>query len=639
MIDFAIDEAAVDAVEQAMVASYMAPPPRLSVSEWADQFRQLSREASAEPGQWKTDRAPYQRGILDAFSDPDVETVVVMSSSQIGKTEILLNLIGYYAHQDPAPILAVLPTIGDAEQWSKTRIAPMIRDTPALRERFKDPRSRDSGNTILVKEYPGGHLTMVGSNAASGLAAKPIRVVLGDEIDRFAASAGTEGDPISLAKRRAATFWNRKYGWFSTPTLKGTRENPASRIEAAFWEGDQRFYLVPCPDCDTFQRLVWSNLRWEEGHPATAQYLCQACGVLIPEAKKLRMLQRGRWEATAATKSRTASFHLSALYSPWARWAELVGEFLAAQQSLERLQVFVNTILGETWEERGGGLDPSALESRREAYGPAVPSAVAAITMGVDVQDDRIEYVVRGWGRGEESWLLEHDRILGDPSIGIGKPDSPWDELERRRATPRQTDDGRQLPVMVTCVDSGYHTDAVYAYTGPRSAKRVWAIKGSSTPGAPLLPRRPSRNNKARVPVFLLGTAAAKDLVYARLKIVVAGPLYMHIPDWAAEDWFAQVTAERVVKRQVSGRWFRRYELPKGMRNEVLDCEVYALAAIRLAPMQLSAWTPPDRPVAEPATEAPVTPGASPTAEEAPAVDPPKARPRYSKPSSWATRW
>jgi len=578
---------ALSALEEqlnAVVASRLSPPPTLTLSQWADEFRVLSREASAEPGQWRTDRAPYLRGIQDAISDPTIETVVLMMGSQSGKTEVLLNTCGYYGHQDPAPVMIVLPTIGDAEQWSKTRLAPMLRDTPALRSRFKDPKSRNSGNTLLVKEYPGGHITMVGANAPSGLAAKPIRVLLTDELDRFPASAGTEGDPLSLAAKRTATFWNRKKVFASTPTLKGS-----SRIEASYLEGDQRHYVVPCPECDEDLVLRWKHLRWERGHPETAAYACEHCGCLIPEQRKTAMLAAGRWVATAESTARKVSFHLPSLYSPWARWSELVEEFDEVQGNLTRLQVFVNTVLAETWEERVGGLDPEAIQSRKETYPAEVPAGVAVLTMGVDVQDDRLEWIIRGWGAGEQSWPIARGIAVGDPSLTIDKEGSPWKELEAERVRIRVRASGPGLRPLVTLVDSGAHTSAVYAYTKPRERFRVFSTKGYSTPGKPLVGRRPLRNNKARAGLWMIGTEAGKDAVLGALKLASPGPGYMHIPDWLDEEWFAQVTAEKPVMKQVTGgRWVRQYVCPRGVRNEALDIEVLCLVGLRIAPIRLS---------------------------------------------------
>ena len=201
---------------QEQMKKRLKPPPKLTISEWADEYRKLSPESSAEPGSWNTSRAEYQRGIMDALSDPYIETVVVMSSAQVGKTEILNNAVGYFISQDPSPMLVVQPTLDMAQTWSKDRLAPMLRDTPILSGLVKDPRSRDSGNTTLHKVFPGGHVTACGANSPSSLASRPVRNVFCDEVDRYPVSAGTEGDPVSLAKKRSATFWNRKIDRKST---------------------------------------------------------------------------------------------------------------------------------------------------------------------------------------------------------------------------------------------------------------------------------------------------------------------------------------------------------------------------------------------------------------------------------------
>jgi phage terminase large subunit GpA-like protein len=555
-------------IRSGLFRSALAPAPRLTVSEWSDRYRMLSREASAEPGRWSTDRAPYQRGILDAFSEPLVDTVVVMSSAQVGKTEVVNNVVGYYIDRDPAPILVLQPTVQMGEAWSKDRLSTMLRDTPKLRGKVKDPRSRDSGNTLLHKTFPGGHITIAGANSAAGLASRPIRVVLADEVDRFPASAGTEGDPLSLATKRTATFWNRKLGYFSTPTLKGF-----SRIEAAFQESDQRRYYVPCPHCAHRQTLVWERLLWTDGNPDTAAYACEACGALIEEQDKGVMLAGGVWVA-GNPGARAAGFHLNALYSPWARWAELVREFLAAAGNPERLKVWINTVLGETWEEQGETLNHDALSARRERYAAPVPAGAGILTAGVDVQGDRLEVTVRGWGRGEESWLIHWEAIFGDP----GRPEV-WQTLEATLTRGWAHESGAELRIEAACIDTGgHHTAAVYEYVKPRQSRRVYAVKGASTPGRPLLSRA-SRANRAGVKLFTVGTDTAKDVLFSRLRIVEAGPGYLHFPAWLEEEYFRQLTAEKVVTRFRKGRPVRYYEKTRP-RNEALDLEVYALAAL-----------------------------------------------------------
>lgn len=550
-------------------ATRLAPPPRLTVSEWADRHRVVS-SYSAEPGRWVTDRTPYLRGIMDAFNDPLINEVAFVKCARIGGTEAGINVVGYFIEQDPSPILIVQPTVDDAKDFSKEQLAPAIADTPVLADKVKDPRSRDSGNTVQSKVFPGGGLYLVGANSPRGFRRRTARVLVLEEIDGYPVSAGTEGNPIKLAVRRTATFsFRRKVYYNSTPTLKGL-----SPIEDLWLRSDQRRFMLACPDCGHRQHLVWANLKYEGmDEPA---YACEGCGVLLPEERKFGMLAVGEWVATA--ESRIAGFHLNALYSPWVTWAELVEEWKDAQSDVTKLQVFVNTVLGETWEDRGGGLDPKALEARREAYPADVPEWCALLTAGVDVQDDRLAYVIRGWGHGEESALIEQGEIDGDPSR-----ETVWTQLDARLLAVRTTPSGRSVPVYAAGVDTGHHTESAYAYCKARWNRRVYALKGSGTPGAPLAPRRASINNKGRVRLFLVGTVAAKDLIYGRLKIARPGPGYMHFHATATDNYFAELTAETLVKEQVNGRWVRRYKLPRGVRNEALDCEVYALAALYIS--------------------------------------------------------
>ena len=366
-----------------------APPPKLTVSEWADKHRVVP-SYSAEPGRWVTDKTPYLRAIMDAFSDPAVNRVVFMKCARIGATEAGLNIIGYFIEQDPSPIFIVQPTVDDAKDFSKEQLTPTIEESAVLRARVSDAKSRDSGNTILAKIFPGGALYLVGANSPRGFRRRTARVVVLEEVDGYPPSAGTEGDQVKLAERRATTFQHRRKVYInSTPTLKGL-----SRIEAEFEQSDQRRYFVACPDCGKEQILTWKNLRWDDGKPATAAYLCTGCGVLIPEREKFGMVQRGRWMVTNPGRT-TAGFHLNALYSPWISWGELAEEWLVAQAdpSKAKLQVFINTALGESWEDRGHGKDE--LEDRQEHYNTEVPRGVGLLTAGVDVQDDRLEMIVR----------------------------------------------------------------------------------------------------------------------------------------------------------------------------------------------------------------------------------------------------
>lgn len=547
------------------------PPPELTVSEWADQYRKLSPEASSEPGKWVTDRAPYQRGMMDAINEAGVSEVVYMTSSQIGKTEIINNVIGYFTHQDPSPMLLIQPTLDMAETWSKDRLAPMIRDSDVLMELFGDPRSRDSNNTLLHKKFPGGHITMAGANSPSSLASRPIRIVLLDEEDRYPHSAGTEGDPGSLAYKRTTTFWNRLLVSASTPTVEGE-----SKIESRYRQSDQRKYFVPCPECGVFQLLSWAQVKFEKEKLSETHYECEHCQAKLQESDKIWMLAHGEWRAEAPF-SGIAGFHINELYSPWVKWAEMVGGFLKAKRLPETLKVWVNTSLGETWKEATEGVDPSGLLKRKENWGRIAPEGVMVITAGVDVQDDRLEAEVIGWGVGQESWSLQYHVLHGDPAAN-----KVWEDLDKVIGQTIKSADDRVLSVNCACVDTGgHHTQKVYEYCKAREHNRIFAIKGANQIGKPLVSKF-SKNNKLRVKLFTIGTDTAKQMIYSRLKIHQPGAGYCHFPADYPEEYFKQLTAERIQTRFVNGHPTRIWVLSKGKRNEALDCRVYGLAALHI---------------------------------------------------------
>jgi phage terminase large subunit GpA-like protein len=490
---------------------------------------------------------------MDAITDPRIRELWVMKSAQIGWTEILNNVIGYHVDQDPAPILLVQPTLDMAEAWSKDRLAPMLRDTPCLRSVIADPKSRDSGNTLLHKRFTGGHLTVAGSNSPASLASRPIRVVLFDEVDRFPASAGAEGDPVSLGKKRSQTFWNRKVLAGSTPTVKGS-----SRIEAGFEASDQRFYLVPCPHCDERQRLVWAQVRWPEGRPREALYHCKSCGAGISDAQKIEMLRNGEWSSTKPFNG-IAGFHISELYSPWATYGEMAESFLEAKKLPETLQ---------TW-----------IIARREPYtSEMLPAGVLLVTVGTDVQDDRLESTIYGWGADEESWRLEHIVTRGDP--GGSAVWQEHDDILRRRFP---TEDGRTLVVKACCVDSGGHfTQQVYAYCASRKRFNVWAIKGAAGIGRLIWPKKHSRADKSRLALWVIGVDSAKDLIYGRLNgVTQPGPGYFHFDAGVTPEWLDQLTSETALYKVIQGRRVKFYKPKKqGTRQEALDTTVYAYAAL-----------------------------------------------------------
>lgn len=567
-----------------IVRAAMAPPPKLTISEWADRHRVLSRPA-AEPGPWRTSRAPYLRGLMDAFSNLHTSEIVFMKASQVGATECLVNLLGYYIDQDPAAILCILPTDRMGEAFSKDRLAPALRDSPALRDKVGDPKSRDSSSTLLHKTIEGGgHITISGANAPASLASRPIRILLCDEVDRFPPSAGAEGDPVSLARKRTATYWNRKIALTSTPTTAGI-----SRIEKAFAESDQRSYFVPCPHCEHMQPLRFGGqdaafgLKWErdgEGAhlPDTVAYLCEGCGALIEESEKPRMLERGEWRAKYPERQ-VAGFHLNQLYSPWTRWSEIVTEFLEVRKDPFRLRVWTNTVLAEVWNDAGESLEPATLSARREAYSAEVPAGVGILTAGVDVQDDRLELLVQGWGAAFESWIIEHHRIYGDPVR-----EEVWQRLETLLTKVYEHESGAKLRLHAVCIDSGHLTESVYSFVRSRRSRNVYAAKGIAAHGRPLV-GKPSKANKAKVQLLPIGVNQAKDLLFARLRVGEPGPGYVHFgeqqQDGLDAEFFAQLGAEVAVLKFKKGARIREY-VQKRRRNEAIDLLVYAMAALHV---------------------------------------------------------
>ena len=509
--------------------------------------------------------------MMDALNEPGVSEVVFMTSAQVGKTEILNNILAYFIHQDPSPILFIQPTLDMAESWSKDRFAPMIRDTEALKQLIRDPRSRDSGNTLLHKKFPGGHITMAGANSPSSLASRPIRIVLLDEEDRYPASAGTEGDPGSLAQKRTTTFWNRLLVSASTPTIEGE-----SRIDARYKQSDQRKYYVPCPECKEYQIFAWGNLKFDKTDPTTAHYICEHCGSVLTESDKLWMLAHGKWQADAEFNG-VAGFHISELYSPWVKWSEMVASFLKAKRLPETLQTWINTSLGETWKEKTDGIDFSSLLNRKENWGRIAPKNVLVITCGVDVQDDRIEAEIIGWGVDEESWSLQYHVFHGNPSEA-----KIWNDLDNLLGQQITHESGGNLQIACTCIDSGgHHTQAVYEYCKEREINRVFAVKGANQIGKPLVSKF-SRNNKLRVKLFMIGTDTAKQLIYSRLKIHKPSAGYCHFPSNYPEEYFKQLTSERIQTKFINGHPQRVWIKQNGKRNEALDCRVYGLAALHI---------------------------------------------------------
>lgn len=564
----------------------LRPEPDLTVSEWADRYRMLSSKASAEPGPWRTNRTPYLREPMDCLSsNSPIQRVVLMFAAQTGKTEAGSNWLGYVIAYSPGPLLAVQPTVEMAKRLSKQRLESMINETPILAERIAPNRSRDSGNTMFSKEFPGGMMLLTGANSATGLRSTPCRYIFCDEVDAFPLDVDGEGDPVSLAEKRATTFARRKILLTSTPTVKDF-----SRIETEYQRSDQRRFYVPCPCCGGMQWLKWPQLKWENNDPATASYECEICRERFPEIHKPVMLRKGEWRATAPSDGKTAGFQLSGLYSPlgWLSWADMVDDFLRAKGDAPMLKSFVNTRLAETWEDDySSKLDAAGMMERCEHYEPAVmPTRALALTVGIDVQDNRLAVSVWAWGRDEEGWLLDHQEIYGDPS----RPEL-WKQLDEvvLREWPHAS--GGKVRPDVIAIDSGGHfTAEVYQYARERGRQGVVAIKGASQRGKPPIgkPSKVDVNHKGKTlkrgaVVYTVGSDTVKTTLFGRLKHNESGAGVLHFHMQTTGEYFEQLTAEKQVLRYSRGGFpVREWVKKPSARNEALDCLVYAYAAVNL---------------------------------------------------------
>lgn len=589
-----------------LLREYLRPRESLSVDAWADRYRVLAGETSAEPGPWRTERTPYLRQIMaDLSDDAPHEEVVLMFGTQLGKSESGLNWLGYGMHHDPGPMMLILPTVDISKRFSKQRLAPMIRETPPLRERIREARSRDSGNTTLVKEFPGGILVVTGANSAAGLASMPSRMLYADEIDDYPDDVDGQGEPLGLATARQDTFARRKRLLSSSPK----RPPGFSTIERRFDAGTRFRYWVPCPHCGEFQVLEWGGkdlahgLKWR-GDPSTAHYVCAHCGAEIAEHAKPQMLADGQWRAEDPG-ARVRSYHLSSLYSPlgWLSWATIVREFLEAAAALEQgvtapMKTWRNTRLALCWAEPGARLAVNQLRERATRVGAhrlrQVPDCALVLTAGVDVQDNRLEVGVWGWGPGDESALVDHSVLPGDPA----QPDL-WERLDAYLSTRFRRASGASLGVEAVAIDTGGHfTHVVYGYVRERSpgrrvagdgiawVQRFYAIKGLDRPGMPVKGRANSVDINYRgqlikrgVQLWMVGVNSAKDLLYARLRHERPGPGFVHVPADVTDDWCEQMTVEARVQARTARGVRMVWSCPAGKRNEAWDCAVYALFA------------------------------------------------------------
>lgn len=628
------------------VLAGMTPPDDLTVTQWAEAKRRLSAESAAEPGPWRTERTPYLREPMDAFTDPKVRHIVMVAASQVGKSEFLNNCIGYIIDEDPGSILFIHPTTIDAQEYSKLRIAPMLRDSPALRQKIAAPKSRDSHNTILQKAYPGGILTMCGSTEAHALASKPIRYVFGDERDRWATSAGNEGDPWDLAMARQTTFYNAKAVEVSTTTIKN-----ASAIEAAYYTGTMERWNSKCPHCGEYHEIRWSDIRFEYdeiivSHKKTYKvkkvyYTCPGCGCISTEAEMKRAPAKWIAENPEAYGQGTRSFWLNAFVSQWASWESIVLKYLNALGSTKKMQVVFNTCFGEPWEDRGDIEDEDSLLARREDYGKdkngepvELPPGVLVLTAGVDTQDDRMEYEIVGHGFFGETWGIEKGIVMGRPD-----DDATWNKLDEvvfDRVI--RFENGVGLRVSMSFVDEGGHfTQSVRAQCNARISKKVFCIKGMPGQDKPYI--SPPKKQKIFVNQIAVGTCwqyqlgvdSGKEIIMDNLRVQTPGQKYCHFPkrDDYGSAYFAGLLSETKVYDPNKKQPWSWKKIPGHERNEPLDCRNYALAAFKALPKNLDEI---DRQIkAASGVRVPAPPSAN--------ITPPKRRPAQRSRQKYYDDW
>lgn len=569
----------------------LKPPPNLTLSEWADQYRRLAIGTTAEPGRWRTSKAPHQKEIMDMITDISVKKVVVMSAAQVGKTDaMILNVIGYYIHYDPSPIMVIQTTIDNAEKFSKEKLSPMLKETPVLVERVND-KLRTSGNTILQKIFPGGFITIAGANSPTGLRSHTVRILLADEIDGYPASAGDEGDPLLLATKRQTTFWNKKQVDISTPTIKGV-----SRIEVEYENSSRGEWNVPCPCCKELQPLVWENVIYDEEDLSEIRCVCEKCGVISSEAEWKEYYTDGTF-IHKDPKNPVKGFHLNSLGSTLTTWREIVEKFISAEKEQKKgnpnlMKVWINTEMGLTYEEEGETIEEDTLLERREYYGCEVPENVMYLTAGVDTQDDRFEIDVVGWGVEYENWGIKYAIIYGDNS---DIENQVWKDLDTFLLQTFEKEDGTKLKIICTCMDSsGHRTNQVYKFCKKRFHRNIFAIQGSNNSASAYIEKPKKGSNREGAYLFRIGVDTGKSLLMDRLRVEKVGPGYCHFPiedeKGYDEKYFISLTSEKKIIKEKNGRPYFAWVLKdKGVhkRNEALDCRNYATAAIEITNLPL----------------------------------------------------
>ena len=565
-----------------IVKEVLAPAEDLTVAEWADKYRILSRESAAEAGKWDTNRTPYMKEILMCITDIETKKITMMCSAQIGKTEMLLNVLGRYMHLDPCPILFVQPTVDDAKSFSKERVEPMIRDTTILKKLISKTNKREEG-TVQEKMFPGGYVRFVGANSPSGLASRPIRITLLDEIDRFPLSARKEGDPVKLAERRTNNFYDSKNIRVSTPT-----DDATSKIQLLYLASSQEEWCLPCPFCGEYQPLDFEQMKYLDLEEPELE--CKFCGHSSQEKEwKSKRQLNGKWIAKFPVEKEHRGFHLNALASPWVTWKEIVKEFLEVKDDDFQYRTFMNTVLGKTFSVNlEAAMDYEAIYETRDDYGAELHDDVVILTAGVDVQDNRLEVEVVGWGYEYESYGIMYRDFPGDP----GK-EEVWQQLDTFLKKKFYFKNKQYLMIAATLIDSGgHHTGSVYKYVYKKEKRGIYAIKGQGAWGVNILNgfRKTTKKGAPQINLLSLGVNALKDLTYSRLSIL-EGAGKCHFPKASTQgygiDYFKGLTAEVKVKKSTPRGMKIAWEILDGRRNEPLDLRNYNTAAIELIPIDL----------------------------------------------------
>lgn len=592
---------------------------RLTVDQWADTYRFLASSVSAMPGRFVTSRTEIARGIMRAATMPGVETISAKLCTQIAKTTICENILGYVIHQKPAPILLAFPKLDMAKSFSKERLAPMVRATPVLKDILGDVTKDKSEQSLDYKAFPGGFVALVSAGTASDLAMRPIKITIADEVDKMD-DLKSEGDPLLLLEERTSTFTNGLHVRCCSPTIEGT-----SRIDNSYKESDQRRPFVQCPHCDHWQSWdFWKHVQWhksddgKEHSPQTASLVCESCSERITEDQRRKIITTEgaiRWQqcraftccgveqdptvtrnwewsdadqcgyatcsecGNRAVSHKHAGFTASKLFSPNATVVGLAETWIKSKDDLSQRQVFYNTALGEAFSAHAGKqIARHMLDERLEKFGDKLPIGILRITIGVDVQQDRIEALAVGWGHPEECWIIQHRILNGDPAQR-----DVWDQLDRFILGRWPSEWGVALGATATCVDTGHHTEAAYNFCKARAHYPVWGIKGSSWSrrGDPVWPvSKPQKFRQTGFKPVILAVDSAKDHMRAMLAVDTVGPGFVHIGEENTRAFLDQLTAEQCVFEKKGGRTIRKWVLPRGRANEAWDMLNYAYAAL-----------------------------------------------------------